>query len=232
MMKRFKHIIPVILSVTFLVSNVGYARQGEGDIVSISGKVVDAENQEPLKAVVEYKSLPNGNEVGKISSNDQGEFTIYVHAGNMYSFTVGSEGYFAYYEEISASADISKDIVLDAGDVGYVFTLEELTFAQGSAEITETSHTEIDIVIGRLNQFPGMIIQLEGHTDFRGNADLNMQLSRDRVNAVKKYITDRGISETRVATKAFGGTMPRTQEDTPEGHAHNRRVEVRILKVE
>jgi hypothetical protein len=57
MMKSIKQIIPVILAIIFIASNFGFARQGA--VVAVTGKVVDAEKNEPLKAVVEYKSLPN-----------------------------------------------------------------------------------------------------------------------------------------------------------------------------
>ncbi len=77
-----------------------------------------------------------------------------------------------------------------------------------------------------------MVIQLEGHTDYVGNANSNMDLSERRVLSVKSYITAKGIVQERVITKAFGGTQPLSREDTPEAHANNRRVEVRIIKVQ
>jgi outer membrane protein OmpA-like peptidoglycan-associated protein len=75
-----------------------------------------------------------------------------------------------------------------------------------------------------------MVIQLEGHTDYQGNPKENMKLSKDRVESVKQYITSQGIPKTRIKTKAFGGTMPLSRDNTPEGHRLNRRVELRILE--
>jgi outer membrane protein OmpA-like peptidoglycan-associated protein len=75
-----------------------------------------------------------------------------------------------------------------------------------------------------------MVIQLEGHTDNLGNAEANLKLSQDRVDAVKKYITTRGISKSRVKTKAFGGSQLLSHETTPEARVLNRRVEMRILQ--
>ncbi|MEM8895354.1 MAG: OmpA family protein, partial [Bacteroidota bacterium] len=79
------------------------------------------------------------------------------------------------------------------------------------------------------NDRPDKIIQLEGHTDFQGNSAANMQLSQDRVDAVKEYLVDNGIKKNRVLTKAFGGTQPLSTERTDEAKASNRRVEVRII---
>ena len=75
-----------------------------------------------------------------------------------------------------------------------------------------------------------MIIQLEGHTDYQGNAEENMKLSEQRVNAVKDYLVSRGIKSKRIQTKAFGGTAPLSRDNTPEAHRINRRVELRILE--
>ena len=80
-----------------------------------------------------------------------------------------------------------------------------------------------------LHENPNMIIQLEGHTDTRGDAKLNLKLSEDRVDAVRDYVISRGVAKTRVKLKAFGGTMPLSRENTEEAHKLNRRVEVRIL---
>ena len=75
-----------------------------------------------------------------------------------------------------------------------------------------------------------MVIQLEGHTDYQGDPKENMKLSQMRVDAVKSYLSSKGVSKGRVKTKAFGGTMPLSRDNTPEAHRLNRRVELRILE--
>ena len=74
-----------------------------------------------------------------------------------------------------------------------------------------------------------MKIQLEGHTDYRGNPDRNMKLSEDRVLSVRGYLITQEIRKSRIKYKAFGGTHPITTENTEEARLKNRRVEVRIL---
>jgi outer membrane protein OmpA-like peptidoglycan-associated protein len=81
-----------------------------------------------------------------------------------------------------------------------------------------------------LKNNPRMVIQLEGHTDNRGDAKLNMKLSQDRVTAVKTYLVSKGGNKNKIKTKAFGGTQPLSQENTEEAHALNRRVELRVLE--
>ena len=75
-----------------------------------------------------------------------------------------------------------------------------------------------------------MEIQLEGHTDNRGNAEANVKLSQSRVDAVKKYMVSKGVGKDRIKTKAFGGSKAIATEDTEEARAKNRRVEMRVLR--
>jgi outer membrane protein OmpA-like peptidoglycan-associated protein len=75
-----------------------------------------------------------------------------------------------------------------------------------------------------------IVIQLEGHTDVAGDTKKNMELSKDRVEAVKKYIVSKGILKDRIKTKAFGGTQPLSLEKTEDAKALNRRVEMRVLR--
>lgn len=230
----------LILSLIFLLPAMVLANTDmvPDTIVTVSGKVISEDSKEPLKAIVEYKKLPYGSEVGTINSNNNGEFTIYLHDNSIYSIKVGSEGFFSHFEELDVDQVMGKDgnitmnISLSSGDVGYVFKLQNLIFELGSYEITSASFSELNNLVARLNEYPNMVIQLEGHTDFQGNADANMKLSQDRVNAVKNYLVAKGIDAVRIKTKAFGGTQPVSKEATPEARRLNRRVEVRILKVE
>jgi len=113
--------------------------------------------------------------------------------------------------------------------VGKVMRLSDLNFDAGRSVISGSSYPELDEVVLMLKNNPRMVIQLEGHTDVRGNANANLKLSEERVKAVKSYLVSKGGSKGRIKTKAFGGNAPISREDTEEAHSLNRRVELRIL---
>jgi outer membrane protein OmpA-like peptidoglycan-associated protein len=113
--------------------------------------------------------------------------------------------------------------------VGKVLNLDNLLFEQGKAKIEPSSYEELDQVVRMLQTYPNMIIQLEGHTDVRGDPKALMRLSQERVDAVKSYLVSKGVGKSKVKTKAFGGTQPLSRADTEEAHKMNRRVQVRIL---
>ena len=108
--------------------------------------------------------------------------------------------------------------------------LDNLIFEVGKSKIDPESFSELDLLVNLMNENPKMVIQLEGHTDFLGDSRANMRLSQQRVESVKDYLAEKGITKSRIRTKAFGGSQPLSRDNTPEAHRLNRRVEVRILE--
>jgi outer membrane protein OmpA-like peptidoglycan-associated protein len=130
---------------------------------------------------------------------------------------------------------VVKDIELAAGDikkheVGHVMRLDNVIFPVGRSKINEESYPELNVVVDMMQENQAMVIQLEGHTDYQGDPKDNLKLSKERVESVRKYITSKGVERSRIKTKAFGGTMPLSRDNTPEAHRLNRRVELRILE--
>ncbi|MEP2669862.1 MAG: OmpA family protein [Cyclobacteriaceae bacterium] len=219
----------------------GYAQNAD-TLIYATGKITSAETKEPIEARISYQSLPYGSVVGMLNG-DSYKFPLF---NDRYSITVEAVGYApAKYMLDPAEAgedrlllrDIELGLPSSAADVahethteGKVLVLKELIFEQGRAKIGADSHAELDKVVQMINQNPNMVIQLEGHTDTRGNPKANLKLSQVRVEAVKDYLVSKGISKSKVKTKAFGGTAPISREDSEEAHRLNRRVELRILR--
>ncbi len=100
-------------------------------------------------------------------------------------------------------------------------------FATGSASIETTE--SFDNVVGLVNrEFPGSTIQVRGHTDSTGDPASNQALSEARAEAVRSRFVELGIQSPDVTSVGFGETAPMAFEDTEEGRAFNRRVEVVI----
>jgi len=212
-------------------------------LVYATGKITSSETKEPVVARISYQSLPYGSVVGTLNGSS---YRFPLFDKERYSITVEAAGYAPskYMLDPAEANDerlVLKDIELglpsSAADVahethteGKVLVLKELIFQQGRAKISESSFTELDKVVMMINQNPNMIIQLEGHTDTRGDPKANLKLSETRVEAVKDYLMSKNIPKHKVKTKAFGGTSPISREDTEEAHRLNRRVELRILK--
>jgi outer membrane protein OmpA-like peptidoglycan-associated protein len=115
-------------------------------------------------------------------------------------------------------------------DKGELKLLEPVQFETGTAEIKSQSFSLLDEVVGVLNDMPDNRMAVQGHTDNRGSAAYNRELSQRRAQAVVKYLTDKGIAPERLDAKGFGPDRPVATNDTAEGRAQNRRVEFKVLE--
>jgi len=228
--------LAILLNSVFLVEPVLIERLGTTDsIIMVNGKVLNAQTQMPVKANIVLERLPLYNNIIVSSSDSEtGDYEVKIMNEVKYSIVVKAEGFTTYRDEFNFKLDseegLVKDIYLIPNVVGQILRMNKLLFQQSTAKISDSSFGELNNLIMLLNDNPAMVIQLEGHTDYRGNPKLNMKLSQERVEEVKKYITDKGIKKSRVKVKAFGGSSPLTNENSEDAQQMNRRVEVRILK--
>ncbi|SMD34276.1 OmpA family protein [Reichenbachiella faecimaris] len=207
----------------------------EGTLIRVTGTVLDNESKSPLIANVFYEKLPYYDDMGIAATNQQnGVYELYMLANLKYIINVKADGFKTISEEIeivdNGTQLIEKNFIMEPDAAHEKFDLHNLIFARGRAVIDESSYAELNDFVLWLDQRPTVNIQLEGHTDFQGNADANLQLSQQRVDAVKDYLVKKGVKKARILTKAFGGTQPLSRERTDEARTANRRVEVRILK--
>jgi outer membrane protein OmpA-like peptidoglycan-associated protein len=205
-------------------------------LITIEGTVQDIQTKQPIKAILTYQLFPYSNNVGIAHTvEEEGTYSLNMIDGREYNLEVSSVGYLSQAERVIVR-DIDRDGVIMINfelmpmTVGRVMKLSKLFFVQSKADITEDSYPQLDILVKMMKDYPSLVIRLEGHTDYRGSAKLNLELSEDRVDEIKEYLTDRGISRRRIKTQAFGGSQPITTEATEEAQSRNRRVEVRILK--
>ena len=106
-----------------------------------------------------------------------------------------------------------------------VFVLEGVNFESGKSTITQDSYVSLMKVVDIMETFPESTFDIVGHTDNIGSKDKNMTLSADRANAVKNFLVEKGIAESRMTTQGLGDTKPVASNKTPEGRAQNRRIE-------
>lgn len=108
---------------------------------------------------------------------------------------------------------------------------ETIFFDFNKATIRSDSFGLLDEIARVINEHPEIAkIRVEGHTDSVGGAAYNLTLSRKRADAVTKYLVDKGVAPTRLATEGYGLTQPLDDNETEDGRAKNRRVAFTILQ--
>ena len=112
-----------------------------------------------------------------------------------------------------------------------------VTFTQGQGVHFDTNKSNIkgasvetlDKMAGIFKEYPKSYILVEGHTDSAGPDDYNMNLSKQRATSVTNYLIAKGIDAGRFTTKWYGENQPKASNETSEGKAQNRRVELAIV---
>jgi outer membrane protein OmpA-like peptidoglycan-associated protein len=111
----------------------------------------------------------------------------------------------------------------------YVSLSENLLFKSGSIIVDPKGKDALKKLAEVLNKNTDIKILVEGHTDNVGSRESNMTLSKNRANALKKYLNTKGVPDTQMTTKWYGPDKPIDVNTTPEGRQHNRRVEMNIV---
>jgi outer membrane protein OmpA-like peptidoglycan-associated protein len=104
------------------------------------------------------------------------------------------------------------------------------SFKPGSSEIESSNFTLLNKIIDAISRFPNSKIVVSGHTDVTGSAELNLTLSKNRAQTVANFMTQVGnIDYKRIESTGFGKEKPVASNETVEGRAENRRVEILII---
>ena len=107
--------------------------------------------------------------------------------------------------------------------------IEGINFKTGSSEILAGSYVLLDRAVKVLQDYRDVNLEISGHTDSRGKADYNRDLSQRRADSVKTYFVQRGIASTRLQSIGYGPTRPIADNKTSSGRATNRRTEFRLI---
>lgn len=99
-------------------------------------------------------------------------------------------------------------------------------FETGGDQLNALAHNRLDTVARALAAYPDRTIVVEGHTDAQGSDDANRGLSQRRADAVREYLESRGVPPEQIRSVGKGESEPIASNDTPEGRANNRRVEI------
>jgi len=105
-------------------------------------------------------------------------------------------------------------------------SLPNIEFESGKTVLAGGSKQKLEAVVEFLQNQPEVEVDVFGHTDARGTDANNQALSDGRARAVMDYLVSRGIAASRMTSKGFGETQPISTNETSEGRAQNRRVEL------
>jgi len=146
-----------------------------------------------------------------------------------------SEAEYARLEADLASQQVStltrqlENLQLRETESGVVVTLGDVLFASGQAQLVEGGRSSLEEVVDLLQTEPNKKIRVEGHTDSRGEAAANLLLSEQRAKAVLEALVSLGVAADRISSLGMGEDFPIDTNESEDGRARNRRVDVILL---
>jgi outer membrane protein OmpA-like peptidoglycan-associated protein len=215
--------------------------------VYFDGLVFDAVSKKPLPGKFSLVNIKTGKEVIK-SEADQvnGSFTVTLPINEEYALYASYPGYTFFSQNFNMTlADNQESFHMDVPmvpitDISNTNPLKNVFFDLDKAILRPESFLELNKLRDLLKANPTMKIEIGGHTDTRGDAAKNMQLSDARAKSVKEYLIAQGIEASRLSSKGFGATKPiisdeainkmATEKEKEKAHQENRRTEYKIVK--
>ena len=169
--------------------------------------VIQALNRIAKNSDTENKNDFSGNGVGTQGGNINTSSNIFVNGNNSISNIT--------YENTSS---------------GIKLTIQNLQFKPNSSELLPGEEERLNQIASALKQAPNSMFLVEGHTASTGNLSGEKKLSVERAYTIANELIKRGICAEKFLYKGSGSSKPIASNDTPEGMAKNRRVEITILE--
>ena len=217
----------------------------------LCGKVEHATYGNPLAGADVVLRDAQGN-TREVTTNLRGAFFTEVEAGAVYEVSVNKAAFLPIEEVVTVRPQTDQchavSVVLEPDRMAVppplpidvkiekdlVLELFHIYFDLASASIRQEAKQDLDTFYELLVLYPGMSGEIMAHTDARGEAEANLQLSQRRAVAVRQYLIDRGIDPERLNARGYGETQLVNHcadgvDCTAEQHQRNRRVEFRIV---
>lgn len=204
----------------------------------IQGTVLDASNQKPIaNAEVQITNLEDNSRI-ILKTDRQGKFSQSLETQRSYELCVMHENYFSCHKNDLDTSEPAENqsfnFQLSPIVIGKSVLLKEVDFAPNGTQLVPESEKSLQELIKLLKTNPQLVIEIGVHTDSRGDAEHNAQLSQAQAEALVSFLLTENIPELQLQAKGYGekyllnhctdGIRCSTAE-----HLQNRRVEFSII---
>lgn len=210
----------------------------------LKGTVFDGKTKVGISANLSITNSKTNQKVTDIITNPDGTYSVTLVPGETYAITVSGSSYTIASKTLPSTKDdnnkeIEMNFELYPPSAGTSFTLHNIYFDFDKSELRHESVDELDKLAKIMKENPTLVIELAGHTDRRGSAEYNMELSKQRAEVAKAYLVAKGIDPSRIKTTGYGESKPEVSgseidamennKDKEAAHQRNRRTVVSII---
>jgi outer membrane protein OmpA-like peptidoglycan-associated protein len=199
--------------------------------------VVESGSGKPLDAKIRLQGLRDNIVVaGAATAAGSMEFMIREEETKDYRLSVEHEGYAFVNQNVRLNGaseqerTVTRTVELRKLTTGVVSVLRNIYFDFDKATFRTESYTELNKLERMMAENPNLKVEIAGHTDAVGTTAYNKLLSQRRAEAVKDFLTKKGIDPRRITAVGYGKTRPlASNDDEEEGRELNRRVEFKVI---
>ena len=205
---------------------------------TVNVKVIDSQTKNPIKDV--FGTVSN---IVESTTNQYGEFIAHNIPAGITSVTVSKSGYNpkTQNDNLITGQEINMIIKMDKSNESISkiteevekekkLTLKVINFEYATADLTINSIAVLTQIFETIKRLPDLKIEVCGHTDSDGDTKYNINLSLERAQNVINWFINKGIQNKQLIIKGYGETTPIASNNSNEGRAKNRRVELKIVK--
>lgn len=208
----------------------------------LSGKVTDAVNHKPISQATVRLFDEDNKQIAFLETDAEGNYQTQVSRNKNLPVEAKQIEYNTYTGSVNTTDMDDKEkmtynIELEpVKDVEYLAEIDNIYFDFDKYTIRPDAAKELDKLVELMkNEYPGLVIEISSHTDFRGSDQYNEKLAEKRAKATYDYLISNGIDESRIETyKGYGESQPAIDCDrcTKEEHQLNRRSMFKVIRME
>lgn len=206
----------------------------------IRGIILGESDQRPIEGVTVSLRNECNKSMQSVVTGLDGRYTFELDEGCDYTLVTNKPAYGTSTRKIKKRPKKSKPKLLAADvrmfSVGDVIKLDNIYYDLDKFTIRADASRELDKLVATLRRESSLIIEVRSHTDSRGDAGYNRELSSRRAKSVANYLISKGISRSRISSRGMGESMLLNSCTdgvicTDEEHQRNRRTEFKVVAV-
>lgn len=207
----------------------------------LTGRDINAEIQLSNKnrdetITITSEMIKNGQYTALLRKCDEYEILVNAEGYNYFSSSFDMSDQQFYNQEtgednMTQNANRKIEVKLEKIEEGTSIEIKNILFEYNSFELLSQSYKELNKVVKFMNVNKKINVEISAHTDDLGSDYYNMKLSEKRAQSVVNYLLKKEVSESRIIAKGYGESNPLVPNNSEENRAKNRRVELKILKM-
>jgi outer membrane protein OmpA-like peptidoglycan-associated protein len=208
---------------------------------TLTDSTIDPLNRPAVTSGYSHQTLYWDNERGELDHyNEDFRIVIETYYGDMFTFQGTAEAEVTEFTNTNTDANIKKvqdrvntlgleNVTVKKGTKGLIISLDKIQFSADSSELRDNEKIKLQQIAGILRDYDNDLL-VTGHCALRGLEEERNRLSEERAKSVAQYLISLGVRDAyHIFTQGKGASDPAATNDTEEGRALNRRVEITIM---